>query len=471
MNTLIVDVPSEVTLFQNVNIFDGENEKLLEGYDVLVVKHQIMKVDRNIRMSNTYELDVKTGGYKAIASGGCCDFMTSESTVVTVYEPEKMVKTEVKVDVIDGKGRTLMPGLIDAHWHTMLNFWPISKVLAADFGLLSIAAGKVAGETLLRGFTTVRDAGGNVFPVKKATDTGLIDGPRVYPSGPYIGQTSGHGDFRGPNDVPENPGTPLDYAQRVGHTLIADGVPDVLKRSREILRMGASQIKAMAGGGVSSLYDPLDVTEYTFEEAKAVCDVAKTWNTYVMIHANTDAAIRMWIEAGAKSIEHGFFIEEDTAKLMAEKGVWWCMQPMDAHGEDAFKFENPVSTAKYERALAGMDKVVALTKKHKVKTAFGTDLLFDANLAAKQGKFLAKLKKWYTPYEALKMATHDNAQLLKLCGPRDPYPGELGVVQEGALADLILVDGNPLQNIDLVAEPDKNFVVIMKDGKIYKNAL
>lgn len=471
MNTLIVDIPSEVTLFQNVNIFDGENEKLLEGYDVLVVKNQIMKVDRNIRMSNTYELDVKTGGYKAIASGGCCDFMTSESTVVTVYEPEEMVKAEVKVKVIDGKGRVLMPGLIDAHWHTMLNFWPISKVLTADFGLLSIAAGKVAGETLLRGFTTVRDAGGNVFPVKKATDAGLIDGPRVYPSGPYIGQTSGHGDFRGPNDVPENPGTPLDYAQRVGHTLIADGVPDVLKRSREILRMGASQIKAMAGGGVSSLYDPLDVTEYTFEEAKAVCDVASTWNTYVMIHANTDAAIQMWVKAGAKSIEHGFFIEEDTAKLMAEKGAWWCMQPMDAHGEDAFKFESPISTAKYERALAGMDKVVALTKKHNVKTAFGTDLLFDAKLAAKQGRFLAKLKKWYTPYEALKMATHDNGQLLKLCGPRDPYPGDLGVVQEGALADLILVDGNPLQNIDLVAEPDKNFVVIMKDGKIYKNTI
>jgi imidazolonepropionase-like amidohydrolase len=241
----------------------------------------------------------------------------------------------------------------------MFNFWPISKVLSADFGLLSIAASKAAGDTLQRGFTTVRDAGGNVFPVKKAADAGLIAGPRVYPSGPYIGKTSGHGDFRGPNDVPENPGTPLDYMQRVGHTLIADGVPDVIKRSREILRMGASQIKTMAGGGVSSLYDPLDVTEYTFEEAKAVCDVAKTWNTYVMIHANTDAAIRQWIEAGALSVEHGFFIEEETAKMMGEKGVWWSMQPMDASGEDAFKFESPISTAKYEECVAGLDKVVA----------------------------------------------------------------------------------------------------------------
>jgi len=189
-----------------------------------------------------------------------------------------------------------------------------------------------------------------------------------------------------------------------------------------------------------------------------------------MIHVNTDAAIKQWINAGVLSVEHGFFIEEETAKLMAKKGVWWSMQPL-MNDEDAFVFENPVSQAKYEQVVAGLDNVVALTKKYKVKTAFGTDMLFDPALAAKQGKFLAKLKKWYTPYETLKMATHDNAQLLKLCGPRDPYPGEFGVVKEGALADLILVEGNPLENLDLVADPDKNFVVIMKDGKIYKDTV
>lgn len=468
---LAADIPSEVTLFKNVNIFDGQSDELLMGYDVLVVQNLIKKIDKDIRIADTYEIDVKTGGYKEIGSGGHAhDIQGYGDKVVLVYEPEKKIKKEVNVRVIDGKGRTLMPGLIDAHWHTMFNFWPVSRVLSSDLGYLSIAAAKESRNTLLRGFTTVRDAGGNCFGVKKAADAGMVDGPRIYPSGPYIGQTSGHGDFRGPNDVPENPGTPLDYMERVGHTLIADGVPDVLKRSREILRMGASQIKAMAGGGVSSLYDPLDVTEYTIEEAKAVCDVAKTWNTYVMIHANTDAAIRIWIDAGAMSVEHGFFIEADTAKMMAEKGVWWCMQPMSVGDEDAFKFENPISTAKYEQCVAGLEKAIAYTKKYKVKTAFGTDMLFDPALAAKQGKFLSKMKKWYTPYEALKMATYDNAQLLKLSGPRDPYPGELGVVKEGALADLILVDGDPLENLDLVADPGKNFVVIMKDGKIYKNA-
>jgi len=374
--------------------------------------------------------------------------------------------------VIDGGRRTtLMPGLIDAHWHSMFNFWPISKVMSSDFGYHSIAAAKEAEATLHRGFTTLRDAGGNVFPVVRAIQSGLINGPRIYPCGPYISQTSGHGDFRGPLDVPTNDGTPLDYIQRVGHTLIADGVPEVIKRSREILRMGATQIKAMAGGGVSSLYDPLDVTEYTFEEMKAIVDVAKTWNTYVMIHANTDAAIRQWIEAGAVSVEHGFFIEEDTAKLMAKKGVWWSMQPMSVGDEDAFQFESPISTAKYEQCVAGLEKAIALTKKYKVKTAFGTDMLFDPELAAKQGKFLSKMKKWYTPYEVLKMATYDNAQLLKLSGPRDPYPNELGVVKEGAYADLLLVNGNPLENLDLVADPNKNFKLIMKNGTIYKNTL
>jgi len=373
--------------------------------------------------------------------------------------------------VIDGKGKVLMPGLIDAHWHTMFNFSPISNTLGSDFGYLSIAAADASRNTLMRGFTAVRDVGGSVFGVKRAIDEGLAEGPRIYPSGAYISQTSGHGDFRGANDVPENAGTALDYQQRVGHTLIADGVPEVIQRTRENLRKGASQIKAMGGGGVSSLYDPLDVTEYTFEEAKAIVDVARTWNTYVAVHINTKEAIRMWVEAGAMSMEHGFFIDEETAKLMAEKGVWWSMQPMEAEGEDAFVFESPISTAKYKDLVSKLDGAVAAAKKYKVKTAFGTDMLFDANLAAKQGKFLAKLKKWYTPYEALKMATSDNAQLLALSGPRDPYPGKLGVIEEGAYADMLLVDGNPLENLDLVADPEKNFVVIMKDGVIYKNTL
>jgi len=415
------------TLIKNANIFDGTSEKLATGMSVLVESNKIAKI-------------------------------------------AKSIPAPAGATVIDAGGKVLMPGLIDNHYHSMFMFWPVSKVMSADFGYLSIAAAKAAKETLLRGFTTVRDMGGNCFPISRSTNEGLIDGPRVYPSGGYITQSSGHGDFRGPLDVPAEGGAPLDYLQRIGHTLIADGVPEVIKRTREALRMGATQIKAMAGGGVTSLYDPLDVTEYTFEEMKAIVDVAKTWNTYVAIHVNTDAAIRQWVEAGALSIEHGFFIEEETAKMMAEKGVWWSMQPM-ANDEDALKFESPISTAKYEQCISGLQEAIKSAKKYNVKTAFGCDMLFDPAQAAKQGKYLAKMTQWYTPFEALKMATSTNAELLKLCGPRDPYPGALGVVEEGALADLVLVDGNPLADIWLVADPDKNFVLIMKDGKIYKNTV
>jgi len=465
------NIPSEVTLFRNVDIFDGKNEKLLAGYDVLVVENKIKKIGKGIKISGTYEIDVKTGGLREVGGGSAHDYQGSGNKVVVVYEPEKRVKKEVKVNVLDGKGGTLMPGLTDAHYHSMLNFWPVSKMLSANFGFHCIAAALNAKATLMRGFTTVRDAGANCAPVKRATDDGLIDGPRMYPSLGAISQTAGHFDYRGPNDVPEDPNATLSYLQQVGHTIIADGVPEVVKRTREVLRMGATQIKAMAGGGVVSAYDPLDVTEYTFEEAKAICDVAKTWNTYVMMHVNTDAAIRMWVEAGAMSVEHGFFISDATAKLMAEKGVWWSMQPMELSGEDAPQFETDYARAKYVECVGGLDKVVALAKKYGVRTAFGTDMMFDPKFCEKQGKFLAKLKRWYTPYEALKMATSENAQLFKLCGPRDPYPGELGVVKEGALADLILVNGNPLANLDLVVDPHKNFVVIMKDGKIYKNTI
>jgi len=413
------------TLFTNCRIFDGRAAKLVEGQRVLVEDAKITRIGRDLS------------------------------------PPDRTI-------VIDAEGRTLMPGLIDAHWHSMFVFAPISKILASDFGYLSLCAAKAAEETLLRGFTTVRDMGGNCFPLARATNEGLIDGPRIYPSGAYLSQTSGHGDFRGPLDAPANHGAPLDYLQRVGHTLIADGVPEVIKRTREILRMGATQIKVMAGGGVTSLYDPIDVTEYTFEELKAIVDVAKTWNTYVAVHANTDAAVRQALAAGVVSIEHGFFLEEETVKLMADKGAWWSMQPM-MNDEDALQFESPISTAKYEECVAGLDAAIHLAKKYQVKTAFGTDMLFEPEQARKQGRYLAKMTKWYTPHEALKMATYDNAQLLKLCGPRDPYPGALGVVAEGALADLLLVDGNPLEDIDLVASPGKHFSLIMKNGRIYKD--
>jgi imidazolonepropionase-like amidohydrolase len=199
-------------------------------------------------------------------------------------------------------------------------------------------------------------------------------------------------------------------------------------------------------------------------------EAADNWGTYVTVHAYTPRAIRQAISAGVKCIEHGQLIDDATAKLLADKGIWWSMQPL-TYDADVFSRMSPVSQKKALQVFAGTENAYRLAKKYNVKTAWGTDILFDAGAASRQGSYLAMMARWYTPAEALKMATADNGELMALSGFINPYPGKLGVVQEGALADLLLVDGDPLENLDLVKDPHKNFVVIMKDGKIYKNML
>lgn len=419
---------SVLTLITNTPIFDGQSEQLTSPMSVLIEGNKISQI-------------------------------------------AAAIETPAGATVIDADGCVLMPGLIDAHWHSLFCSAPQATLLTADVAYFNHVANNAATKTLMRGFTTVRDTAGNVFGLKRATDEGLLVGPRIYPSGSWISQTAGHGDFRGPNDVPTCGCGQLSYLEFNSMSVIADGVPEVIKRTREILRQGATQIKVMAGGGVSSAYDSLDATQYTFEEMKAIVDVAATWNTYVLVHAFTSASIRQAIEAGVQCIEHGMLLDEDTVKMIADRGVWLSMQPI-LNDEDAIYFP-PGSNEhdKFIQVTDGTSRVYELAKKHNVKLAWGTDVLFDPELAEKQGKLLAKMKRWFTPYETLKQATSTNAELLKLCGPRDPYPGALGVVEEGALADLLLVDGNPLENLDLVADPDNNFKFIMKDGQIFKNTL
>jgi imidazolonepropionase-like amidohydrolase len=249
---------------------------------------------------------------------------------------------------------------------------------------------------------------------------------------------------------------------------LADGVPEMLTRVRENLRMGASQIKLATGGGVSSVYDPLDVAEYTVEEIKAAVDAAEDWNTYVAVHVMTDRAIRKSIEAGVKSIEHGYFASDETLKLMAKKGIWICVQPFF---EGDLEYPDADRSAKFKQVTDATASLYPRVKKFGVKLGFGCDFLFNPP-SENQGAQLARLGTWFTPAEVLKIATSQNAELLELSGPRHPYrEGKLGVIAEGAYADLILVDGNPLDNLDLVADPDKNFNLIMKDGVIYKNKL
>jgi imidazolonepropionase-like amidohydrolase len=345
-----------------------------------------------------------------------------------------------------------------------------AALLMGDIGHLNLVAGAEATDTLMRGFTTVRDVGGPAFGLKRAIDEGTIAGPRIFPSGAIITITSGHGDFRQPFEVPRVLGSPQSRGELLGAAMIADSPDEVRVRVREQLMQGASQIKLTAGGGVASPHSPLDASTFTEAELRAAVEAAGNWGTYVTVHAYTSESIRRAIAAGVKCIEHGHLMDEPTARLMAEKGVWLSMQAFPDELANAF----PPGSFEREKAMevfAGTDATFKLAKKYKIKTAWGTDILFSPQLTRRHGELLTKLVQWYTPAEALAMATGTNAQLLALSGKRNPYPGKLGVVEEGALADLLLVDGDPIANIKLIEDPDRNFVVIMKDGKIYKNTI
>jgi imidazolonepropionase-like amidohydrolase len=370
--------------------------------------------------------------------------------------------------VVEGRGRTLMPGLIDVHVHMV--FGSLSMTELMDPGLTPAraeqAAAAQAALMLQRGFTSVRDMGGPIWGLKQGIDAGRYAGPRIWPSGGAISQTSGHGDMRLPHEPSRRFTGKLSRFEQLGAGFIADGRDEVLTATRENLRFGASQIKLMAGGGTSSDYDPLDVTQYTLDEMRAAVEAAEDWNTYVTVHAYHPRSVRRAIEAGVKCIEHGQMLDEPTLQLMAERGVWLSLQNLMADSPNMADARR----LKRQPVLQGQERVWPMAKRLGVKLAWGTDFLFEPALNVEQNDYLLRLTPWFTPAEILKLVTHDNAQLLALSGPRSPYPGTLGVVREGALADLILVDGNPLENIELLADPAENFDVIVKDGAFVKGA-
>jgi imidazolonepropionase-like amidohydrolase len=219
-----------------------------------------------------------------------------------------------------------MPGFIDAHVHVMFNRLPQVALLISDIGFVNLTSGKAATGMLMRVYTSVRDLGGPSFGLKKAIDLDIVFGPRIWPSGAMISQSGGRGDFRLPTDLPAAPDS-FTYSERIGAAEIADDAATVRRRVREQLALGASQIKLMAGGGVASSYDPLDVTQYTVQELRAAVEATENWGTYVTVHAYTPRAVRQAIEAGVKCIDHGQLLGDATVKLMAEKGIWWSLQP------------------------------------------------------------------------------------------------------------------------------------------------
>src|SRR6476660_8850231 len=324
--------PGPAVLITNVKVFDGKSDKLSAQTSILIIGNKIEKIG----------VDIKS--------------------------PEKAT-------VIDAGGRTLIPGLIDMHWHAIMVRPTPAEVITSDVGYTNLVAGAEAAHTLMRGFTTVRDMGGPAFGLKRAIDEGIVSGPRIYPSGAMITVTSGHGDFRQQFELPRTLGGMLTRMEQIGGAMVADSPDEVRVRAREQLMQGASQVKLTAGGGVSSPFSPIDVTTFTEAELSAAVEAAENWGTYVAAHAFTPAAIRGAIAAGVKCIEHGFLMDEATAKLIAEKGVWLSMQPLPEGMRLGFPVGS-VQRAKADEVWPGIARAYELAKKYKIKTAWGTDVLF-----------------------------------------------------------------------------------------------
>jgi imidazolonepropionase-like amidohydrolase len=427
LSSFVTTYGQENILFENVQVFDGKSNSLTGPVNVWIEGNKI----------------------KSISSGP--------------------IPSNEGVTTIQGNGKTLMPGLIDVHVHMAFGALSMREMMSPMLseGVIMEKVGGGAERMLMRGFTSVRDAGGPIFPLKMGIDAGKANGPRIWPSGATISQTAGHGDFRTPEEKSRRFFGVPSRAERFNATFIADGRDEVLTAVRENLRFGASQIKLMAGGGTSSAYDPVDVTQYTFDEMRAAVEAAEDWGTYVMVHAYTPRAVQRAIKAGVRCVEHGQMLDEKTLRLMKRKGVWLSTQNLVESTPDM----DPQRVEKRKPVIEGQAQLWPMAKKMKLKIAWGTDFLFEPELNEQQNAYILRLQQWFSNAEILKMVTHDNAELLQLSGLRSPYPGKLGVVEAGALADLILVDGDPLADLSLIANPADKFVVIMKDGKVYKNLL
>ena len=429
--SLYADEQASQIYIKNVHIFDGHSETLHRNSHVLVEGNLIREI-------STDEInDVTTDAL-----------------------------------VIDGAGRIMVPGLIDTHSHLAIVGSP-GEMRNWSWERIGVLMGKRAETTLMWGFTTVRDLGGPVMGLKQNVDAGLVPGPRIFPSLAFITQTGGHGDFRAWTDPhPRWFGETANW-ERLGYYRLADGVPDVLASVRENLSRGATQIKLMGSGGVGSEYDPIDSVQYTLEEQQAAVRAAADWDTYVGAHLHNGPAIKRALQAGLKSIDHGFGIDEEGMKMLVAQGAFLNTHFAWNHLVLEVDFLNEFQLAKAREVVSWSDNMVRLAKKYNPKMtycvdAFGSEELFNALYAM---EFKARAEH-FNPLEILRQATSGAAELLEQSGKRNPYrQGKLGVIEAGAYADLLLVDGDPLADITLFTEPDKNLRVIIKDGIVHKNTL
>jgi imidazolonepropionase-like amidohydrolase len=425
------DAPTQV-LITNVDVWDGTSDAVAKGVDVLVEGNKIKNVAK----------DIKAGG----------------------------------AAVIDGKGGTVTPGLIDMHQHLILNGGTAAGN-TWDAYVQGAHASRAAEYLLRSGFTTIRDIAGNTIGLKRAINMGILPGPRVYTSGPAIGPTGGHSDWGSRVAAPGE----QNYQQKVQNTHVVDGRAEWLRAGRWNLRNGADFLKVMAGGGVASEFDPLHLQSPSPEEMAAAVQAAKEYGTYVAIHAYTDDAYLKSLKAGVISFEHGFLTTEKSIKPLAEAGAWWSFQPYGGYKLLCGAYPDWYTEgmkAKGKMVCEGVKNTIKLMKQYEVKTFNGSDMFgWDnwhnalVNVASPTVDLPDDLK--YTSLESMKMSTSLPGQFLRENvnqNRNDFIEAKLGVVETGAWADILIWDGDPTQDIGLILE-EQNLKMVMKDGTVYKNLL
>lgn len=424
-------VPSLV-LITNVSVWDGTSSKLQKGVDVLIEGNKIKNVAKGIKATGAH--------------------------------------------VIDGKGGTVTPGLIDMHQHLTLNGGTAAGE-KWDAYVQGAHASRAAEYLLRSGFTTIRDIAGNTIGLKKAINENILPGPRMYVSGPALGPTGGHSDWA-PRTAP--PGYEA-YQEKVGNTHVVDGRAEWLRAARWNLRNGADFLKVMAGGGVASEFDPLHLQSPSPEEMAAAVQAAKEYGTYVAIHAYTDDAYLKSLKAGVRSFEHGFLTTEKSIKPLAKAGAWWSFQPFGGYKTLCGAFPDWYAEGmkkKGKMVCKGVKNTIKLMKKYKVKTFNGSDMFgWDnwhnalVNVASPTVDLPKDLR--YTSLESMKMSTSASGQFLRENvnqNRNDFIAAKLGVVEKGAWADVLIWKGDPTKDISLILK-EQNLKLVMKDGKVYKNLL
>jgi len=419
---LSLTAQAQIILIQNVRIFDGVDSRLRTGHVL-----------------------VQDGVIKTVSAAA-------------IDAPDEAI-------VIDGGNRVLSPGFIDIHVHPVSQY-PLEQQKYHP-SVAGMHAANVARFYLDHGFTTIRDAGGTHPDVARAINSGTIVGPRIFPSGAIVTQTAGHGDFRHPHDPHPTLEGGSPYVNG-GASVIADGVDQTLMAVRENLKAGATQIKIMGGGGVLSAFDPIHTLQPSPAEIRAAVQAAGDWGTYIMAHAYTSQAIRRLVENGVKSIEHGLLIDDETAKMVKDNDVVISTQLVVFRTAQDLPGISENNLAKLRQVLEGQENLIRLIKKYDITTGFGTDFMYGGYVQLGR-EFTARGAYW-TGAEVMRQATSESAKIIRMAGKLNQH-GNFGEIREGWVADLLLINGEPLEDISILEDLESSLALIMKQGEIIKNQL